>query len=132
VILADSSAWIEYLRATRSSIHLEIKRRLDLGLPIATTGVVLMEVLAGAISERHGQDLRRLLLRGDYLPMDDPDDFEMGANLYRQCRTHGETPRKMTDCLIAAVAIRAGLPVLHRDGDFTVLARHTSLTTIEP
>ena len=31
------------------------------------------------------------------------------------------------DCLIAAVAIRAGIPVLHNDKDFDVLARHTDL-----
>ncbi len=31
------------------------------------------------------------------------------------------------DCLIAAVALRAGTPVLHKDVDFDVLARHTEL-----
>ena len=35
--------------------------------------------------------------------------------------------RRLIDCLIAAVAIRADVPVLHRDGDFDVLARHTEL-----
>ncbi len=37
----------------------------------------------------------------------------------------------MNDCLIAAVAIRNGASVLHRDADFDVLARHTPLR-IEP
>ena len=36
----------------------------------------------------------------------------------------------MTDCLIAAVAIGAGVAVLHRDDDFDVLARHTELDII--
>ncbi|MDQ3574904.1 MAG: hypothetical protein M3378_03865 [Actinomycetota bacterium] len=31
------------------------------------------------------------------------------------------------DCLIAAVAIGAGVPLLHADADFEVLARHTEL-----
>ncbi len=31
------------------------------------------------------------------------------------------------DCLIAAVAIREGASVLHRDRDFDVIARHTEL-----
>ena len=39
----------------------------------------------------------------------------------------GETVRKLTDCLIAAVALRHGAALLHRDHDFEVLARHTPL-----
>jgi predicted nucleic acid-binding protein len=35
----------------------------------------------------------------------------------------------MLDCLVAAVAIRHNIPVLHRDRDFDVLARHTELRT---
>ena len=35
--------------------------------------------------------------------------------------------RTLTDCLIAVVALRESLPVLHADRDFDVLARHTSL-----
>ncbi len=37
----------------------------------------------------------------------------------------GETVGALTDCLIAAVAIRSGSSVLHADRDFDVLARHT-------
>ena len=36
----------------------------------------------------------------------------------------------MTDCLIAAVAIREGAALLHRDEDFEVIARHSSLATL--
>jgi len=35
--------------------------------------------------------------------------------------------RKLKGCLIAAVAIRDGATVLHRDAGFGVLARHTAL-----
>lgn len=35
--------------------------------------------------------------------------------------------RRLVDCLIAAQAIRADLPILHADADFTTLAAHTSL-----
>ena len=38
-----------------------------------------------------------------------------------------KTVRKLIDCLIAATAIRTGVPVLHSDTDFDRLARHTSL-----
>jgi predicted nucleic acid-binding protein len=36
----------------------------------------------------------------------------------------------MNDCLIAAVAMRADLPVLHADKDFDALAEHTALRVI--
>jgi predicted nucleic acid-binding protein len=54
-------------------------------------------------------------------------DFEMAAMLYRSCRRGGTTPRKMVDCLIAAIAIRSGSPILHADRDFDLLAQHTKL-----
>ncbi len=56
-----------------------------------------------------------------------PADYEEAAGLYRTCRRRGETVRRLVDCLIAAVTIRAGAGLLHADADFTVLARHTSL-----
>jgi predicted nucleic acid-binding protein len=41
--------------------------------------------------------------------------------------TRGETVRALTDCLIAAVAIRTGVSLLHSDSDFEALARQTPL-----
>ena len=54
-------------------------------------------------------------------------DYYDAAALYRRCRRQGETVRKLADCLIAAVAIRAEIPILHNDRDFDTLARHTEL-----
>ena len=54
-------------------------------------------------------------------------DYEVAASMYRSCRTHSETVRKLIDCLIAAVAVRAGAEILHADSDFAALARHTEL-----
>ena len=85
-----------------------------------------MEVLAGARDEQHLQQLRRLLARASVLSTE-PVDYEGAATLYRTCRQRGETVRKLIDCLIAAVAIRADVPVLHVDTDYDALARHTAL-----
>ena len=51
-----------------------------------------------------------------------PADYEAAASMYRACRTHGDTVRKLTDCLIAAVAVRAGAEILHAGTDFDALA----------
>jgi predicted nucleic acid-binding protein len=85
-----------------------------------------MEVLAGARNKSHLRELRGLLARTSLVPTY-PIDYEDAAALYRTCRRSGETVRKLIDCLIAAVAIRAELPVLHADADFDALARHTAL-----
>jgi predicted nucleic acid-binding protein len=124
VILIDTSAWVEFLRDTGSPIC----QRVDdlLAAEIATCDVIRMEVLAGARDERHLQQLRQLLARASTLPTGSVD-YEVAAALYRTCRQRGHTVRKLVDCLIAAVAIRADVPILHRDADFDILAQHTSL-----
>ena len=120
----DTSAWVEFLHDTGSTVCRRVDELLD--AEIAVCDAIRMEVLAGARDELHLQALRRLLARATVLPTD-PAHFEEAAALFRRCRREGETVRRLTDCLIAAVAIRSGAPILHRDGDFDVLARHTEL-----
>jgi len=127
VTLVDTSAWVEYLRSTGSTSHHQVRRLLDSEAPIHTTEVVVMEVLAGGRDETHTTGLRRLLSRCDFVATEGLNDFEQAAALYRRCRRNGETIRALTDCLIAAVAIRAGIAVLQADRDFDALARHTEL-----
>jgi predicted nucleic acid-binding protein len=98
---------------------------------LAVCDPVRMEVLAGARSEQHLNDLRRLLARASTVPMG-PAHYDNAAALYRACRRGGETVRKLVDCLIAAAAIGAGIEVLHADADFDVLARHTGLRVLHP
>jgi predicted nucleic acid-binding protein len=126
LILIDSSAWIEFLRRTGSPANRRVADLLR--REIATTDPVRMELLAGARDESHLSDLRRLLARATLLPTES-GDYERAAALYRTCRRRGETVRRLIDCLIAAVAIRNEIAVLHADGDFDVLARHTELQT---
>jgi predicted nucleic acid-binding protein len=127
VILVDTSAWIEFQRATGSSVDERLTAAIAADEPLATTGVVLLELLAGARDERQASDLRRLLDRCRFLPLEEPSDHEAAAALYRACRRQGTTVRRLPDCLIAVVAIRAGASLLHLDADFDVLARHAPL-----
>lgn len=126
MILADTSAWVEFLRGTGSNTHLRLRALLERD-GLATTDVVLMEVLAGAHDDMHRNRLRRLLARCEFLPTYGPRDYEDAAELYRACRRAGDTVRALTDCLIASVAIRARLALMHADRDFQVIARHAPL-----
>ena len=129
MIVIDTSAWIEFLRDTGSPVCIRVDQLL--GGDVATCDPIRMEVLAGARDERHLVDLRRLLARASVIPTQ-PTDYEEAAALYRICRRKGETVRRLIDCLIASITIRAGLPILHADADFEVLARHTDLRSEEP
>lgn len=127
-MLVDSSAWIEFQRATGSPADLRVTRAIESDEPLATMGIVVLEILAGARDERQAQDLRRLLDRCRFLPLEEPSDHETAAALYRTCRRAGTTIRRLPDCLIAAVAIRAGVPLLHQDADFDAIALHAPLS----
>lgn len=127
MILVDTSAWVEFLRDTGSTVCARVERALD--DDVAVCDPVRMEVLAGARDERHLGDLRRLLARATTLPTV-PAHYEQAAMLYRACRRRGETVRRLVDCLIAAVAIAGDVPILHADDDFATLARHTPLRVV--
>ncbi len=129
MILIDTSAWIEFLRDTGSPVctHVDTVLAGD----VAVCDPIRMEVLAGARSDEHLRDLRGLLARASLIPTE-PTDYDDAAALYRTCRRSGDTVRKLIDCLIAAVAIKAGTPVLHADHDFDVLGRHTQLELEQP
>jgi len=126
VILIDSSAWIEFLRDTGSSISQRVDLLLD--TEVATCEPVRLEILAGARDEQQLSELRGLLARAT-LVMTEPIDYEEASAIYRACRRNGDTPRKLLDCLIAAIAIRSNLSVLHADSDFDAIARSTGLRT---
>jgi predicted nucleic acid-binding protein len=131
VILADTSAWIEYDRATGSAVDRRLTALIANGGPVAVTEPVIMEVLAGARSDQPESDLRRLLLRFELLRFDVVADFEGAARLYRRCRRAGVTPRGMVDCMIAAVALRRGATLLSHDADMDRLAGATGIVLDE-
>ncbi len=122
MILADTSAWVEFDRATGSLVDLRLTELIGTDGALAVTEPVVMEVLAGARSDRRESDLRRLLLRFELLTVSPATDFESAARIYRQCRQGGVTPRGLLDCLIAAVAWRSGATLLAQDIDLSRVA----------
>lgn len=122
MILADSSAWVEYHRGTGSQVDRRLTELVATDGPVAVTEPVLMEVLAGPRSDGDEAELRRLLLRFRLLAVEPAADFEAAARIYRRCRGVGATPRGMVDCLIAAVAWRCGAVLLAQDVDLVRVA----------
>jgi len=130
VILPDSSAWIEYLRGTGSPAHRRLATAVRAPEDLAVTGPVRLEVLAGARDEGEAEELARLLGSARPLQVEDPSDYEAAAAIYRSCRRAGQTIGSISDCLIAAVAVRTGAELLHCDSDFELIAERVPLRLV--
>ncbi|MFN0027812.1 MAG: PIN domain nuclease [Acidimicrobiales bacterium] len=122
MILADTSAWIEFDRATGSPLDNRLTELIATTDEIAVTEPVIMEVLAGARDDRRESDLRRLMQRFPLMRFDATIDFDAAARIYRRCRRSGVTPRGMVDCMIAAVALRHDATLLASDTDLDRVA----------
>jgi predicted nucleic acid-binding protein len=131
VILADTSAWVEYDRATGSSVDQRLSELIKNEGPLAITEPVVMEVVAGARDDQQEDRLRRFLSRFQLLSFDGVADFDGAAIIYRRCRAAGVTPRGLLDCMIAAVALRREAALLAHDADLDRVARVVGITLDE-
>jgi predicted nucleic acid-binding protein len=120
--LADTSAWVEYDRATGSTADRRIAELITDDGPLMFTEPVLMEVLAGARNDAREDDLQRMMLRFRLAHFDTVTDFDAATRIYRRCREVGVTPRGIVDCMIAAVAHRRSLALLAWDADMIRVA----------
>ncbi len=128
MILIDTSAWVEYFRATGSPAAIEVRRLLstepDRGVMCEP---VAMEILSGAVDDDKHAKLEQLVNGLPSLKIDDAVDFRSAAAIYRAARRAGQTIRSINDCLIAAVSIRHGASIIHRDADFEAIVAITGL-----
>lgn len=114
-------------RATESDADRQLTRLVDRGAELSTTGPVEMELLAGARNAGELVQVRSALAACRMVPVLSASDWREAAAIYRSCRRAGATPRRLLACVIAAVALRAGVPVLAQDRDFELIADHTAL-----
>jgi hypothetical protein len=122
-VIADSSAWIEYLRASGSAAHRRLRDALARREPVWMLDVIYQEVLQGARNPAEFVQLQQVLDQPrSWIPGAPRETARRAALLYATCRWRGITPRSANDCLIAACAIEADEPLLHADADFERIA----------
>jgi predicted nucleic acid-binding protein len=129
-VIVDTSAWVEYLRGTGSPCNLWLRDAIAEGRSLGWTDPVMYELTAGARTTDRAAELRALLVRGPMHPVSGLQDWEDASDLYRLARRRGLTVRSSIDCLIAAVALRTGNPILTVDRDFSALAAISDLELI--
>jgi hypothetical protein len=129
MVLVDTSVWIEVFRRRRP---LDLEAVVDLD-EVVTCLPVVQEVLQGFGDDAAFRIAREAMCN---LPiLENPLELvvvEEAVELYRTARRHGLTVRSGVDCLIAACALRSDCEVLHRDRDYTALARVSRLRERSP
>lgn len=89
------------------------------------TEPISMELLAGPSSERGAAAIVRLVDGLPAVAVAPALDCRAAAAIYRATRRSGRGVRNRIDCLIAAIAIRAGVTLIHKDADFESVAEVT-------
>lgn len=128
MLIADTSVWIDFLKGTGSPHAVRLRLAISES-EVVVIDPILLEVMAGVSRDATARTQR--LMEAQQLESLFPKlDWLDAAKIYRELRWRGVTVRSQIDALIAAVAIRLDLPVLHRDRDFAQIAMHTPLRIV--
>lgn len=126
--LVDTSVWSLALRRDQivenPALH-RLKQALSTREPVATTGIILQELLQGI---RGPKQQEAIVGRFSVLPMVSPDlqDHVEAASIRNHCRRNG-IHLGTIDALIASLAIRHSLVILTTDKDIQHAAKHVEL-----
>ena len=126
MIVADTSAWIDYFRGV-SAPHTDI---LDLELSrsqIVTGDLIIAEFLQGFREERDFQEAKRIMESLEYRDFVGKDIAISAAQNYRILRKSGITIRKTIDVIIATFCIENDFELIHNDRDFEAMEERLGL-----
>jgi predicted nucleic acid-binding protein len=128
-LLVDSTVWIDFFAARRTSQTDKLKLAIHDGHEICLCGCVWLEVLQGVRLEKEYVSIKSQFETLLYLE-DDRSTYELGATIYRELRRDGITIRNSIDCLIAATVIQHGVNFLENDRDYKFIDQHFPLNRI--
>jgi predicted nucleic acid-binding protein len=130
--LVDTSVWIDYFSAHIISPEKTYVRNMIADQrTIYICPVIYQEVLQGVREQGRFDKIKAKLQDVKMLTIDLMAATEYAIELYRTLRRQGATIRKPADCLIAAYAMLGDVHLLHKDRDFTEIARAYPLKVIK-
>lgn len=127
MIIADSSALIEYFRRGGSPEAQEAVAAAIRDDVLAFNGIIFVEVVGFAVDEKERQVLLKSFSAFHRLALDD-EDFDLAARIGFDLRRRGRTV-PATDLIIAACAIRAQAELLHADDHFDDISKVSALAS---
>jgi predicted nucleic acid-binding protein len=129
MVIVDTSAWVEYFRGGVPNVVEKVDRCLDRDL-VGIGDLVYCEVMQGIRSPRARGEVSSLLLSLPRFEMVRFDVAEKSAANFRLLRSKGVTVRKTIDVLIGTFCAEHGLPLVHCDSDFDLMAGHIGLEVL--
>ena len=128
-LIFDTSVWIDFLKDKRnpqSDLLTSYVEQEDQVLLIPT---ILQEVLQGIREDTQYRHIKNIFSYFTVLQLPPAQAAIGAAELYRGLRKKGVTIRKSNDCLIAFYAIELSTSLVHLDGDFELISKHSKLKT---
>lgn len=127
-LFVDTSVWSLALRRDSPQASSEVdalREAIEAGHEIATTGLVLQELLHGFSGPR---DRKQIIASFSSLPLlaPDRDDHVQAAELRNRCRRAGLQIGTI-DAVLAQLCVRYDLVMLSTDKDFERVAAHSRL-----
>jgi predicted nucleic acid-binding protein len=114
-VLIDTCGWVDFLRARDGSLGDQVESAMA-DDRACLCSVSVAELLQGIKSQKEQRQLELLFDNVTLLHVEPADWISAGRTLQRLRSQGFQIP--LTDALIAAVAIRLGLPVLTVDAHF--------------
>lgn len=117
MIVADTSAWIDYVRGIDAPHTNLLDYELDHNR-IITGDLIITEFLQGFRSEKDYQAAKEIIESLEYHDLSGKKIALQSAQNFRILRKKGITVRKTIDLMIATFCIENGFELLHNDRDF--------------
>jgi predicted nucleic acid-binding protein len=125
-LIADSSAWIAFLRGQNVPAAWALDEALDRHR-VLMGDLVLVEILRGLDTELEARRVLRSLSKLHVMELGGELPAIQAASHFRFLRSKGTTVRGAIDLLIATWCIEHDVPLLHADRDFEGFETHLGL-----
>lgn len=129
MIVADTSAWIDYVRG----VDAPHTNTLDYELlynRVVTGDIIIAEFLQGFREEKHFLEAKQLMESLEYRDFLGKENAVQAARNFRTLRKKGITVRKTIDVIIATFCMANGFPLIHNDRDFDPMERYLGLIVL--
>ena len=129
MIVADTSAWIDYFRGVDAS-HTDSLDDAIASNRIIIGDLIITELLQGFRNDKDYDSAKKLIKKLEYRNLAGKDVAYQASQNYRTLRSYGVTVRKTIDVIIGTFCIENKLELIHNDRDFDPMEKHLGLKVL--